>query len=169
LAPERIHVSLDPLGAREAAVFVSSALLVSHGVRGDSTAIARLSKPRAWLLVSGKRVRHLRPDMDSSLGWVRAVITGNRRLGGAILSDLDLGAFRDCEAICFHGAARALAIPLGSLRECVLLAYSSGSPVSVGCRAEYPLGPLPVHLGPVIGNVLLDRFSSGLQLLSRPG
>ena len=82
----RIHIGIEPMSLSSAARFLVSSLLVSHGVREDTAAIARL-RGKDWLLALGDQLRHLRPDEDTAVGWVKAVIRRNRGLGGILLRD----------------------------------------------------------------------------------
>ena len=159
---ERIHVSLTPLNTRDAAIFLASALLVSHGVRRDSTAVVKLSRPRSWLLARGDSVRHLRPDVDSAEGWIRAVTSGKSRLGGVLVEGLDLeGLIRGCYRLCFHSQAHALLFPWSAPRDCIAILYAKETLERPGCDGEAPTGPIPLPLLPAVGNVIVDRAVAG--------
>lgn len=79
-----------PLQIREAARFLTMALLISNGIRRDTVVI--LNVRGGWLIAPGDRLRHLRPDADTSEGWIRAVLRG--RPLGAIVTDSVAGIGR---------------------------------------------------------------------------
>ncbi|MCE4612468.1 MAG: hypothetical protein F7C07_01355 [Desulfurococcales archaeon] len=139
---------------------------MSHGVRRDSTAIALLSKPRMWLVARGDSVRHLRPDIDSAEGWIRAVALGKRHLGGETLVEISLDEItRSCYKLCFRSHTRALHVPVGSLPSCIALLYSQETLENSSCDGKAPTGPVPLPLMPAIGNILVDRIAAGYRLV----
>ncbi len=79
-----VHVLSFESRPRDLAIFLTSALLLSHGIRRDAVAILKLRSE--WLCVPGSTVRHLRPDFDSAVGWIRAIIRSKK--------DRFLGSFR---------------------------------------------------------------------------
>ena len=50
------------------------ALLISNGIRKD--AMATVNVKGKWIIAPGDKLRHLRPDADTSEGWVKAVLRG---------------------------------------------------------------------------------------------
>ncbi len=80
----RIHVYLDPKDLRDAAGFIVGSLLISRNVRRDTVAIAALK--HTLVIVAGDSVRQLRPDEESSTGWIRAVLRGKHKGLGAQLA-----------------------------------------------------------------------------------
>ncbi|MEB3844641.1 MAG: hypothetical protein LRS48_03035 [Desulfurococcales archaeon] len=80
----RIHVYLDPKDLRDAAGFIVGSLLISRNVRRDTVTIVALK--HALVIVAGDSVRQLRPDEESSTGWIRAVLRGKHKGLGAQLA-----------------------------------------------------------------------------------
>ena len=61
------------------------ALLISNGIRKDTVAIVNVRGK--WIIAPGDKLRHLRPDADTSEGWVKAVLRG-RPLGAVVMDHL---------------------------------------------------------------------------------
>ena len=80
---KRVHLYPNPEDLKDAAIFLVHALLISNNVRRDT--IAGLYLRNKWIITYGDKVRQLRPDADSSEGWLRAVLKGKRL--GAIITD----------------------------------------------------------------------------------
>ncbi|BAA80735.2 hypothetical protein APE_1734.1 [Aeropyrum pernix K1] len=157
----RVHIGAagSPL---EAGVFLSSSLLLSHGVRQGVSAAVRLGGK--WIVVRSSEVRRLYPDADSLEGWVKAVLRG-RPLGASvvrgsfdhILSLLGLGRGR---LLCVEqGEGRWIGVErLGIYRGAV---YGGGLCSEAGA-VERVFTPAPPSLAPALVNILWDRADAGL-------
>ena len=80
---KRIHYLPNPKSLDEASEFIANTLLLSHGIRRDTLSIVKLRC--CILLAPGDRLRQLRPDYETRIGWIRAVLRGKHRGLGAIL------------------------------------------------------------------------------------
>ncbi len=82
---KRIHYYPQPSSLDEASSFIANSLLLSHGIRKDTIAIVRLKC--CILIAPGDRIRQLRPDYETRIGWIKAVIRGKHRgLGATLIS-----------------------------------------------------------------------------------
>jgi hypothetical protein len=71
-------MNLSSMRVERLATFLTSSLLISHNIRRDTIAIIKL-RSDLWICASGSRVRQLRPDEDSAIGWINAVAKSKRR------------------------------------------------------------------------------------------
>ncbi len=146
----RLHVLPDPRSLWEAASFIASSLLLSHGIRTDAAALVRVRGQ--WILAEGARVRQLRPDADSAEGWIRAVLKG-KRLGAELLKDPPQPVGH--VVLLKRGASRGLEkLPVGDVTVC----YGS-CPYERAEALGSPDWP-PYKLAAVV-NILLDRMELG--------
>lgn len=168
----RVHISRSNLKVDEAAVFVTSALLVSHGVRTDALAVVRVGGK--WVWAPGDRVRYLGPDIDTARGWIKAILRGKKGLGGFLGGEPACSAGDASIVITYvfdsiYGVRLSKEFYEGS-RHCFY--YYKTPPV-----AEVPssrdaggqsnivgLSGGPLSLGPAIANILVDRAEAGLPL-----
>jgi len=160
----RLHI-LGDATPTEAALFLVSSLLVSHGIRGNTAAAVRLGK--RWVIARGDRIRHLRPDLDTAEGWVRAALRG--RSVGAILSEEPPSPIGDVyvvtEGPCnIH--SQSLEILLGFP---LTLCYTRTG----DCPLDAPIAgiiqaPGPPWLAAAIVNVALDRLEASLDPCPAP-
>lgn len=178
----RLHVNPDPLSISEAAAFIVSALLLSHGVRRDALAI--LNVGGRFIYAPGSKIRHLRPDLDTAEGWIRAVLRG-KPLGAFVTDSLEIPANKPY-SLCVRCCPGSLKSPKATSQEAsmslsgaVLTIYTS-KPCSRSPEllSECPLSldaelPAPLHIMPAIVNIELDRITAGLRPLllglSMPG
>ncbi|MEB2836062.1 MAG: hypothetical protein GSR80_000074 [Desulfurococcales archaeon] len=171
-SPRRIYVLPIGVDIQTMAAFIVNSLLVSHGIRPDAAAFLRLR--RGWLWVPGSGIRHLRPDADSSEGWVRAVLRG-RSLGARIVGDpaelqiLPEGAL--CiETVADVGATLCRGSLAGARHVVVTYVWASKSwgepPLPIECleRCQLKLAT-PLALSPAVVNIILDRVEAGLDHL----
>lgn len=162
----RLHVLPLKVGVSDASLFITSALLVSHGVRECVAAVVNVGG--TYVVAPSWRVRQLRPDADSREGWLRAVLRGKHRGLGAIIARassyeevmeiVGLRGIKTIETPC--GKPSPTCNPLDLLssiaREARLagvaaLIYTEGS----GLGAPLPLCPALVEIG-------IDRATAGL-------
>lgn len=170
----RLHVNPDPLSINEAAAFVVSALLLSHGVRRDALVI--LNVGGRFIYAPGARIRHLRPDLDTAEGWIRAVLRG-KPLGAFAADSLVIPAnkpYSFCVGCCpgtMKASTTASRGILAASSGAVLAIYTgkpcsrslkllSGCPLSVNVEL-----PVSLHVMPAIINIELDRLTAGLRPL----
>ncbi len=78
---KRIHIYPNPLNINDAALFLVYSLLISNNIRRDTITEVRIGK--TWIIAYGDKIRHLRPDADTSEGWIRAVLR-SKRLGASL-------------------------------------------------------------------------------------
>jgi len=162
----RIHVLPSPTSFEEASAFIVNSLLLSHGIREDSAAVVRVGGE--WVYASGDSVRHLRPDADSSEGWLRAVLRG-RRLGARRLERLDIPPL--AVSVCLRcGPGEGLNLdPLKILLEAtgaIYILYISGDEDVNLCRGRgWGAIPLRPHIAVAVVNIVLDRIEAGLDPL----
>jgi len=172
-SPRRVHVLLIETDVQTMAAFIVNSLLVSHGIRLDAAALLRLR--HGWLWVPGSGIRHLRPDADSSEGWVRAVLRG-RSLGARIVGDHAVLEVLPGEALCIEVAANAGATlcrgsPGGARHVVITYGRTRGRPrakphLQLACLERCWLElAAPLALSPAIVNVVLDRVEAGLDHL----
>ena len=146
----RLHVLPDPKSAWEAAAFIASSLLLSHGIRRDTAALVRVGGK--WILAEGARVRQLRPDADSAEGWVRAVLRG-KRLGAQLLESPPPPVGR--VVLLEKGAPGGLEeLPVGDVTVCY-----GGCPYEEAETLGSPDWP-PYKLAATV-NIVLDRMEAG--------
>ena len=147
----RLHVLPTPRSTWEAAAFIASSLLLSHGIRRDAAALVRVGGK--WILAEGSRVRQLRPDADSAEGWVRAVLRG-RRLGALVLEEPPPPRGR--VVLLREGAPGGL----GGLPGAPVTVCYSGCPYEPERELGAPGWP-PYRLAAVV-NIVLDRMELGV-------
>ncbi len=167
---KRLHILPTKLDAEALAVFLVSALLVSHGVRRDTLVAANLGN--IWLWIPGDKIRYLGPDIDTATGWIRAVLRGKKGLGAQ---------FKGVGPLC-EGARKIYFIRnylkiiinesvARSDRYCIYY-YNEVDGVNLGKEgvdAIVGLMGAPMSLAPAIANIILDRSEAGLPLLPRFG
>ena len=158
----RIHIYPKPRSIREASRFLAMSLLISNGIRKNTVSVTRLEGK--WIIAPGDRLRHLRPDADTSEGWVKAVLRG-KRLGAAVLDSIQVPG----EAVLIvHGDE--MGVSGESLRReelagerifCYLEDEDVGCPVKA--HRVYGVPPWGVWRSAVLVNIILDRVESGLS------
>ena len=83
---ERIHVLPTCRNLREIARFLVMSLLISNGIRRNTLSIVRVGS--RWIVAPGDKIRHLRPDADTSEGWIKAVLRG-KNLGAVVIPEIE--------------------------------------------------------------------------------
>lgn len=157
----RVHLLPDPRSFNEAAAFLSSSLLLSHSIRRDTLAVVALK--RGVIAAPGDRVRQLRPDLESSTGWLRAVLRGKWRGLGAVMLERppSMGAW------CGRVIQTVMGIA-GVEGEIVvdkpLLIVHSNSGAELNSTAKIR-APCPPPCRAAVSNIILDRVESGLPLV----
>ncbi len=162
MTPDRVYIYPRPRNYYDAAMFLVNSLLISHGIRRDALAIVRVGS--RWVLAPGASVRHLRPDADTAIGWVRAVLRG-KRLGATVEGDppgfpgvytVDPG---EGDPRCLCSAADKVN---GGTPACFSSAEECAQYYKVvdGCSAS-----LEAWRSVAIVNILVDRIRAGLERL----
>jgi hypothetical protein len=165
----RIHYYPNPQNIEEAALFLTSSLLLSHGIRRDTVSI--ICFRNKTIVLPGDRARHLRPDMESAKGWIKAVLFKRRNLGATV--------YREC--INIQGLtmekglltlvtkpenSRAASIPdlnTIKLQYPLTLYYTCKEPaIHYDLHFKIPCSP-PCRAA--ILNIILDRIEAGLPPL----
>lgn len=149
----RIHVLPEPPNMVVAARFIANALLLSHSIRRDTEAWVRIGD--LWLIARGRSVRQLRPDEESLLGWISAVLRG-ARLGAELRREVSIES-----PLCLGGEGDIVRALRGGGRTIV---YGSLPGLSCASLAADPLPGRP-ELSVVIVNVLLDNIEHNSPLL----
>jgi len=153
----RIHVLPEWPGPQEAAGFLVSSLLISHGIRREALALIRV---RGGLLAApGWTLRQLRPDLDTAEGWLRAALSGKaRRLGATILRLTFEAVLEEAEARGYRVVDTCPGEPgleTGRTDGIHVIVHRLDS--TGGCWLRAPCGP---GCRAAISNVLLDRGST---------
>ncbi|MCE4625521.1 MAG: hypothetical protein F7C35_06625 [Desulfurococcales archaeon] len=154
----RVHLLPDPGSFNEAAAFLSSSLLLSHSIRRDTLAIVVLK--RGVIAAPGDHVRQLRPDLESSTGWLRAVLRGKWKGLGAVMMEhpFNVGAWCGRVIQTFMGVAGVV----GEIMvDQPLLIVHTNNGVELGSTAEIR-APCPPPCRAAISNIILDRAEAGL-------
>ncbi len=158
----RIILYPDATNIEDAAKFLVYSLLISHGIRRDVLAEVKLGEK--WIIAPGNRIRHLRPDADTSEGWIKAVLRG-RKLGAEV---------RKIPLI--PNTSTNLLVKLTNKRELLSLPGRVTTPVLI-CLTRSHNCELPVEFkqlySPYISawrtiaiiNIFLDRFLNNLPVL----
>lgn len=135
-------------------------LLISNGIRRDTASIVGVGGK--WIIAPGDRVRHLRPDADTSEGWVRAVLRG-KRLGAILLEEPPI---LDGVTVLLH-EGEVEGGELSTLYDAstpIVLCYTSSSVEDCSGRVE---GIIRVPdwgywRTAIIANIILDNSGGGL-------
>ncbi len=159
----RIHIArFNRDSYLDAARFLVNSLLLSHGIRRDTLSIVGLVN--TIRLAPVDKLRHLRPDAESSTGWIRAVLEKGKAKGlGAVLlqrealEDLIAGVEIGRTQIIVENCNIEPTLPL-SLEFPVTIYYGframrDGIGVCLKC---------PQWCSPIILNIALDRIEAGL-------
>ncbi len=166
---KRVHVLMDVKSLGDIAVFLTSSLLLSHGIRRDVVSVIKLKN--SWLCVPGFRVRHLRPDFDSALGWVRAVLkrSQNEVLGSIKLSKLYFShnEFKVVKVLCNLNSSfqRIKQMMLTSFYDKVIFEYYSDV-ININDNEEaLDLFGVECKYAPILMNISLDRIDENKKPL----
>ncbi len=165
----RAHILPGSNSIGEAASFLISSLLISHGARVDS--IAAVEIEGFWIIAYGDRIRHLRPDQDSAEGWVRAVLyKGRHRQLGASVLDRPPRTGNSVYCIKDEPGAKGLnwfkdTFPTSGLHDLLTFIYLGGRETTFPFQCEENIAieiNIPRHLKPALINIILDRIEAGL-------
>lgn len=74
-----VGLGVEPRCSGELTSIISSALLLSHGIRRNVKLYVLFSK--GYLYIDGRSVRNLRPDYESMCGLIHAALRGKTRYG----------------------------------------------------------------------------------------
>jgi hypothetical protein len=172
--PSRVHIAVGRLSLEEAAVFLASALLTSHGIRRDTLAIINIKN--TYIIIPGWSVRHLRPDLDTARGWIRAVLRG-KPLGARVSMAPPSYPSGCCLRVVASASLRYRCTCSARPKGTATILYYTGadkdgepSPRPSSCEGcpefagELAL-PTPLSLAPAIINTELDRIRVGLPPL----
>ncbi|MCE4598691.1 MAG: hypothetical protein F7C81_00640 [Desulfurococcales archaeon] len=161
----RVHILPEAKDLREAALFLVSSLLISHGARKDTIAIVQIEE--TWITAYGDKIRHLRPDQDSSEGWVKAVLyKGKHKKLGASISNTPIISLRDGYCV-GYGIVR-----LKNIKDIIHLEIRDKSTLKFiymdklddTCKESINLEvEMPRPLRPSLINIILDRIEAGLE------
>lgn len=80
-----VGLNVEPRCSGELTSIVSSALLLSHGIRRNVKLYVLFSN--GYLYIDGGSVRNLRPDYESMCGLIRAAFHGRTRYGVLYLNE----------------------------------------------------------------------------------
>ena len=142
----------------DASMFLVNGLLISHGIRRDTTAIVELSG--RWIIAPGSRIRHLRPDQGTRTGWIKHVLRKGGGLGAAVTTTRprELGE----ELVCVGpGGSVSLEDALAGCRSSCRVAYNWPWPGDCVITADPGMSVEPYML-PALVNIILDRIWAGL-------
>ena len=162
----RIHVLPGPVDLDEAASFLVSSLLLSHGIRRNTVAIVELDI--GLLAAPGWSLRQLRPDLETATGWVRAVLYKGkaRGLGALILRGIRSGDILQTAASLGFQAIRTCSghpqLAGWELGGKAIIVHGEGP--GGRCWLSAPCRP-PCRAA--VSNIILDRI--GARLNSRGG
>jgi hypothetical protein len=131
-----------------------AALLISNGVRGDAEAVFYLTDVDKTVKILGERVKRLFPDEDSSIGYLKKALSGER-LPGVVARK---GAHDLVSGILIGPTGKGRCLPLPPFTYVVKLEEYS-------LEAECGLGieRLPPHHQVVVVNINADRLLYGRQ------
>ncbi|MEB3779316.1 MAG: hypothetical protein GSR85_03695 [Desulfurococcales archaeon] len=164
----RVHILPEAKDLREAALFLVSSLLISHGARKDTMAIVQIEE--TWITAYGDKIRHLRPDQDSSEGWVKAVLYKGKykKLGASITSTPIVPL---SEGYCIGNGV----IGLNNIKDIIHLESNNNVTLTFiyidktgkfinTCKESINLElEVPRPLRPALINIVLDRIEAGLK------
>ncbi len=161
----RLHILPVRLDIEAIAIFIASALLISHGIRRDTLVTINLGN--TWLWVPGDKIKYLSPDIDTAKGWVKAVLRGKKGLGAFFKSEEP-----DCkDAKIVYLIKNSLEIIMvknmvATPKYCIYYFNNLDEASQYNREADVVIGLGGAHLymGPVIANVLIDRVEVGLPL-----
>lgn len=162
----RLHVLPRKIGVPDASLFITSALLVSHGVRECVAAVVNVGG--TYLVAPSWKIRQLRPDADSREGWLRAVLRGKHRGLGAVVTHVSYYE-EVMEVIGLH-SIKTIKTPCGrpspGYNPLDLLSSIAREALSTGVAALiYTDGPglgAPLPLCPALVEIGIDRVAAGL-------
>ncbi|MCE4601140.1 MAG: hypothetical protein F7C38_06200 [Desulfurococcales archaeon] len=157
----RVHIYPKPRNIREASRFLAMSLLISNGIRKNTVSVTRLDGK--WIIASGDKLRHLRPDADTSEGWVRAVLKG-KKLGAILLDNIQVPG--EAALIVHRVGAGGESLRRDGLAGERIFCYLEGEDEAVECpvraRSVYSVPAWGVWRSAVLVNIILDRIESGL-------
>lgn len=136
-----------------AKILVAS-LLISNGVRGDAEAVFYLTDVNKTVKILGEKVKRLFPDEDSSVGYLKKALSG-QRLPGVVVKK---GAHDLVSDVLISPSGKGRCLPLPPFTYMVKLE-------EYGLEAECGLsiGHLPPHHQVVVVNINADRLLHGRQ------
>ncbi|MCE4603847.1 MAG: hypothetical protein F7B20_02635 [Aeropyrum sp.] len=152
----RIHVGIAS-SILEAGEFLSSALLISHGLRTNVVVAVRFRN--VWIVAGPGGVRHLYPDAPSLEGWVRAVLAGKNLGARLVVGDnglnLDLNG-----AVCVNNSGSVEGLEaLAAARAAI---YGDNKALCKGIpKVGIPVSR--ISIAPAVVNVIWDRRDYGLN------
>ncbi|MCE4615102.1 MAG: hypothetical protein F7B60_06210 [Desulfurococcales archaeon] len=143
-----IHILLGRYKTWIIASFLSSALLISHGVRRDMDAVFQAGDKT--VIVKGSRVRYLRPDQDSGEGYVKAVLRGKASQMGAIIQE-EYDIQKPCLNVTQFNGADFFTMDPHKYKS-----FIYGERIE-DCVTGFLGAEVPVNLMPAVINIILDR------------
>ena len=129
-----------------------AALLISNGVRRDAEAVFYLTDVDKTVKILGEKVKKLFPDEDSSVGYLKKALSGER-LPGVVVKK---GAHNLVSGILIGPTGKGRCLPLPPFTYVVKLEeYSLEAECGLG------IGHLPPHHQVVVVNINVDRLLQG--------
>ncbi|MEB3846852.1 MAG: hypothetical protein GSR74_02615 [Desulfurococcales archaeon] len=155
---KRVLLYPDPRNTYDAARFLVYSLLISNNARRDTLAQVRIGAK--WIIAPGDKIRHLRPDADTSEGWVRAVLRGKKL--GALLSENPLIPEKGVKIEIRHARTGSQKLYITRMEPPVVACLHRGVECELGEDLFYEVRNWGVWRTTVILNIILDRIWSGL-------
>jgi len=155
---KRVLLYPDPRNTYDAARFLVYSLLISNNARRDTLAQVRVGSK--WIIAPGDKIRHLRPDADTSEGWVRAVLRG-RKLG-AVLSENPLIPEKSVRIEVRHARTGSRKLEITGIKPIVVACLNRGARCWLDGALLFEVCDWGVWRTAVILNIILDRIWSGL-------
>lgn len=131
-----------------------AALLISNGIRRDAEAVFYLSDVDKTVKILGDRVKRLFPDEDSSVGYLKKALSGEKMPGVVVKK----GAYDLISGVLIGPSGKGRCLPLPPFTYVVRLE-------EYRLEAECGLGieHLPAHHQVVVVNITADRLLHGRQ------
>ncbi len=155
---KRILLYPDPRNTYDTARFLVYSLLISNNARRDTLAQVRVGAK--WIIAPGDKIRHLRPDADTSEGWVRAVLRGKRL--GALLSENPLIPEKGARIEIRHARTGPQKLDITGIKPPVIVCLHRGAECRLRGALLFEVHDWGVWRTAVILNIILDRIWSGL-------
>ncbi|MCE4619512.1 MAG: hypothetical protein F7C33_00645 [Desulfurococcales archaeon] len=154
---KRVLLYSDPRNTYDAARFLVYSLLISNNARRDTLAQVRVGAK--WIIAPGDKIRHLRPDADTSEGWVRAVLRGKKL--GALLSENPLIPESGTRIEIRHSRTGSQKLDITRVEPPVTACLHRGTTCDSESALSFEVRDWGVWRTVLVLNIILDRIWAG--------